>query len=96
MTSKQLMAAGWRHPAHFELLFSDYRARVFKDLIELSEKLDFTQFRFFYRTLKPLDDDIQGQLDNYWAVIKELEGKKDESGELKVHAKELMKIADDL
>ena len=35
-------------------------------------------------------------MDSYWKVIKDLEGQNDESGELKVHAKGMKKIVDDL
>lgn len=96
MTVKQLITAGWRNQIHYEWLSTEYREKYFKDIISLSSVLDYSQLQFFYNRLKPLDDNIQSQLDSYRAVVKQLEETNDESGELKVHAKEIMRIVDDL
>ena len=64
--------------------------------MELSSTLSYQHLEFFYRNLKPVDDDLQGQVDSYWKVIKELESRNDYNGELKVHAKGMKKLVDDL
>ena len=96
MSVKQFITAGWRNHVHHEWLSTEYCEKYFKDILELSTILDFSQFKFFYSRLKPLDDNLQSQLDSYRDVIKQLEESKDESGEMKVHAKELLKLVDDL
>lgn len=96
MTVKKLITVGWRNMIHYEWLAKEYKDKYYNDLLPLSETLSYQHYQHFYRMLKPLDDDIQDQLDRYWAAVKQLEGKKDEGGDAKVHAKEIKKIIDDL
>lgn len=96
MSVKGLLVSGWRSKVHEEWLVKEYKERYFKDLLDLVKTLAYNHYEFFYRNVKPIDDDLQGQVDSYWKVIKDLEGQNDESGELKVHAKGMKKIVDDL
>ena len=57
--SKRSYAEGWNSGIHGEVLLTNYKARYFGDLVDLSTKLSALHFTFFYTSLKPIDDNLQ-------------------------------------
>ncbi len=53
-------------------------------------------YKVFRLNLRPIDDDLEGQIDSYQKVIKQLSEKPDEAGNLKVQIKEINKMIDNL
>ena len=51
-----MLGIGWRNRYHEEWV-NQYKQRYFSDIIELSTKLPFLFFQFFYDKLRPMDTD---------------------------------------
>ena len=85
-TVKRFIARGWRNAVHFEWLATEYRQKYFEDLIQLSGLAE-AHYKVFRLNLRPIDDDLNGQIESYQNVIKQLTEKPDEAGNLKVQIK---------
>ena len=83
---------GWRNQYHYDWIVSKYKDAYFNDIVELSGKLSYEEFIFFYENLKPIDDQLADQVKRYKDTIVKLEAK----GGLEQHCKDLRKIVDDL
>ena len=92
LTEKALKVEGWRNQYHYDWIVSKYKDAYFNDIVELSSKLSYEEFIFFYQNLKPIDDQLADQIKRYKDTIAKLEAK----GGLEQHCKDLRKIVDDL
>lgn len=74
ITVKTYAALGWNNSVHSDLLLTEYKPRIFADMIDLSNQLSSEHFMFFYTNLQPIDDKLQDTIDLYKQVLSQLTG----------------------
>ncbi len=88
ITNKNYLANGWNHQVHAEWL-SEYKPRYFADILTVANELEGDHFEVFYSGLAPIDDDLDGQ-------IQEFEKIKFNNPKLDKSQRDIMKMIDNL